>query len=177
MQGRCCTTKPHPNQGEHFWVFLLVGGVHGSKGLCLPLPTPSIMSGWSFLLNIRSSHVPFSNFFFFFFVVLGFEFRALHLLGRCCTIWATLPALFCVRCLRDWVSWSICLDWLQTMFLLISASWIVRITGMSHWCLAWFEFISQWKLVSYLTPPPQKKESKLHFYFQALFLISSFFCN
>jgi hypothetical protein len=26
-------------------------------------------------------------------------------------------------------TWS----WLQTMILLISASWVVRITGMSHW--------------------------------------------
>jgi hypothetical protein len=32
---------------------------------------------------------------FFFLVVLGFEFRALHLLGRCSINWATLPALFC----------------------------------------------------------------------------------
>jgi hypothetical protein len=32
---------------------------------------------------------------FFFLVVLGFEFRALHLLGRCSITWATLPALFC----------------------------------------------------------------------------------
>jgi hypothetical protein len=26
-----------------------------------------------------------------------------------------------------------CLDWLWTLILLISASWIARITGMTHW--------------------------------------------
>jgi hypothetical protein len=34
-------------------------------------------------------------------------------------------------------SWgTICLGWLQTTILLISASWIVRIASMSHWHLA-----------------------------------------
>jgi hypothetical protein len=32
----------------------------------------------------------------------------------------------------DRVSWTICLGWLRTMILLISASWVARITGMSH---------------------------------------------
>jgi hypothetical protein len=32
--------------------------------------------------------------FFFFFVVLGFELGASHLLGRCSTAWASLPTLF-----------------------------------------------------------------------------------
>jgi hypothetical protein len=36
----------------------------------------------------------------------------------------------------DRVSWTICLGWLQTVILLISASWLARITGMSHWRLA-----------------------------------------
>jgi hypothetical protein len=34
-------------------------------------------------------------------------------------------------------SWSICLGWPQTSIILISASWIAGITGVSHWCLAW----------------------------------------
>jgi hypothetical protein len=33
--------------------------------------------------------------------------------------------------------------WLQTEILLISASWVAKITGMSHRCLLWFSFIIQ----------------------------------
>jgi hypothetical protein len=35
----------------------------------------------------------------------------------------------------DKVSGTICPGWLCTMILLISASWVARITGMSHWYL------------------------------------------
>jgi hypothetical protein len=52
------------------------------------------------------------------------------------TPWATLPALFCDRSFRDRVSWTVCLGWLRTTILLIPASWIARIVGMSHWRLA-----------------------------------------
>jgi hypothetical protein len=31
------------------------------------------------------------------------------------------------------VSQTICPGWLETSILLISASWVARITGMSHW--------------------------------------------
>jgi hypothetical protein len=34
----------------------------------------------------------------------------------------------------DRVSWAICLGWLQTRILLISAFWVDRIIGMSHQC-------------------------------------------
>jgi hypothetical protein len=36
--------------------------------------------------------------------------------------------------------WTICLGWLWTSILLISASWIARITGVRHWWpgLAWY---------------------------------------
>jgi hypothetical protein len=37
---------------------------------------------------------------------------------------------------QDRISRTIYLGWLQTMIPLISASWVARITGMSHWCLA-----------------------------------------
>jgi hypothetical protein len=50
--------------------------------------------------------------------------------------WATPPALFLWTFFWDRVSWTICPTWLQTVILLISASWIARITGASHWCLA-----------------------------------------
>jgi hypothetical protein len=37
---------------------------------------------------------------------------------------------------RDGVSRTVCLGCLQTMILLSSASWVTRITGVSHRCLA-----------------------------------------
>jgi hypothetical protein len=36
----------------------------------------------------------------------------------------------------DGVSWTFCLGWPQTIILLISASWVARIIGVSQWCLA-----------------------------------------
>jgi hypothetical protein len=54
----------------------------------------------------------------FFFVVLGFEIRNY--------IWTTPPTLFWMGV---WVSQTICTGWLWTMILLISASWVARITG------------------------------------------------
>jgi hypothetical protein len=50
--------------------------------------------------------------------------------------WAPPPALFCKGFFWDRVSWTICPGWLQTTSLLISASWVARITGTSQWCLA-----------------------------------------
>jgi hypothetical protein len=73
---------------------------------------------------------------FFFLSVLGFELRTSLLVGRCCTTWATLPTLFCVGYFWDRISWNICLGWLWTFILLISASWGARITGVRHWCPA-----------------------------------------
>jgi hypothetical protein len=34
----------------------------------------------------------------------------------------------------DRVLWTVCLCWLQTVILLISASSVVRIIGVNHWC-------------------------------------------
>jgi hypothetical protein len=66
--------------------------------------------------------------FFFFFVVLGFELRAYTLSH------STSPLLGWVFSER--VLGTVCPGWLQNMLFLISASWVVRITGMSHWCMA-----------------------------------------
>jgi hypothetical protein len=55
------------------------------------------------------------------------------LLCRCSTTWATPPALVCVWYFLDRVSKTICSGWLWTAVLLISASWVVRTTGVSHW--------------------------------------------
>jgi hypothetical protein len=46
--------------------------------------------------------------------------------------WATPPAIFCVGFFWNRVSWTVCPGWLQTLILLISASWAARITGISH---------------------------------------------
>jgi hypothetical protein len=73
------------------------------------------------------------RFFFFFLVVLAFELNASRLLGRHSTPWATPSVLFCVGYFQNRVSWTICPGWLQTLILLISASHVARITGMSHW--------------------------------------------
>jgi hypothetical protein len=51
--------------------------------------------------------------------------------------WATPPAqFFVIGFFWDRVSWTIYPGWLWTVILLISASWVARITGVSHWCLA-----------------------------------------
>jgi hypothetical protein len=57
---------------------------------------------------------------------------------------ATSPALFCDGYFQDRISWTIFPDWLWTEILLISASWVARITGMSHQHLATF-----WKFDRY----------------------------
>jgi hypothetical protein len=44
---------------------------------------------------------------------------------------ATPPALFCAGYFRDRVPQTIYLGWLQTVTLLICASWVARITGVS----------------------------------------------
>jgi hypothetical protein len=49
------------------------------------------------------------------------------------TPWATPPALFCGGFCRDRVSWTVCPGWLLNTIFLISASWVARIIGVSHW--------------------------------------------
>jgi hypothetical protein len=34
--------------------------------------------------------------------------------------------------------WTVCLGWFWIMILLISASWVARITGVSHWYPAYY---------------------------------------
>jgi hypothetical protein len=70
------------------------------------------------------------NFLFFFFVILEFELRTFALSH------STSPFLW--RVFWDKVSQTICLGWLRTAVLLISTSWIVRITDVSHQRLANF---------------------------------------
>jgi hypothetical protein len=43
---------------------------------------------------------------------------------------------FCEGFFQDWVSRTVCPDWLRTAILLVSASWVARVTGVSYWHLA-----------------------------------------
>jgi hypothetical protein len=67
--------------------------------------------------------------FFFVFVVLGFELRSLYLEPL-------HQPYFCAGFCQERVLWTICPGWLRTMSLLISVSWVTRITCVSHWYLA-----------------------------------------
>jgi hypothetical protein len=51
-------------------------------------PFPCPWNQWFQKTDQEGQTGPFN---FFFFLVLGFELRASHLLGRHCTTWATLP--------------------------------------------------------------------------------------
>jgi hypothetical protein len=53
------------------------------------------------------------------------------------TPWATPPAPFCEGSFQDRVLRTVCLGWL-----LISASWVAGITGVSHQCLARMFYIT-----------------------------------
>jgi hypothetical protein len=55
--------------------------------------------------------------------------RPTCLLDRHSTTWGTPQPFF-----WDRVSWTICPGCLQTVILLICASWVARMTGMSHQC-------------------------------------------
>jgi hypothetical protein len=74
----------------------------------------------------RLAEIYFKNIFFFWFWGLNSGL----------TPWATLPALFLWRVFWDRVSQTFCPGWLWTLVLLISASWVAGITGVSHWCQA-----------------------------------------
>jgi hypothetical protein len=81
----------------------------------------------------------------------------LGLWGKHATGWAWSPPVFffrlyhlshtsspfCSGYFRDGVSWTVCLGCPQIAILLISASQVTRITGVSHWCPV---LIVSWKL-------------------------------
>jgi hypothetical protein len=56
--------------------------------------------------------------------------------------WATPPALFCDEFFQDRVLLTICLCWL--LILLFSASWVIRIRGMSHCYLTEYVLSVSW---------------------------------
>jgi hypothetical protein len=69
--------------------------------------------------------------FIYFFLSTGDELRFSCLLVMYSTIWSSLPALFSVEYFQDRASSTICQDWPWTLILLISASWVAGITGVS----------------------------------------------
>jgi hypothetical protein len=87
--------------------------------------------------HVYSSRWPF---FVCLFVVLGFELRAYTLSHF------TNPFLW--KVFWDRVSRTICLGWLQTTILLISASWVARITGKSHH--AWLQIFLIYRKILFL---------------------------
>jgi hypothetical protein len=93
------------------------------------------------LLSVKPIHLDFL--FVCFFGGTGFWTQgsalAKLLFKSICTIaWATRPVHFCSGYFEDGVWWTTCLGWLGTLILLISASQVARITGMSHCHWAFF---------------------------------------
>jgi hypothetical protein len=74
------------------------------------------------------------GFFSFFLTVLEFELRTY-------TLSHSTNSVFCGGYFQDKFSWTICPSWLQNVILLVSASWTVRIIGVSNWCLACIRFL------------------------------------
>jgi hypothetical protein len=68
---------------------------------------------------------------FFFFVVLELELRT-------STLRHSTSPFFVMGFFQDRVLWTICSGWLWNIILLVSASLVGRITGMSHWRPAWW---------------------------------------
>jgi hypothetical protein len=59
-----------------------------------------------------------------------------------------------------WVLRTRCLGWLWTVILLISASWVARITRKSHWCPACFDYF--WDRISHLCQGWPRQRPYLH---------------
>jgi hypothetical protein len=72
---------------------------------------------WERILYVRHQQL--------FFSVLGLELRVY-------TLSHSTSPIFCDGFFRDRVSWTISPGWLWITILLISASWVARITGVSH---------------------------------------------
>jgi hypothetical protein len=65
-------------------------------------------------------------------VGLDFELRTSFLQSRCSNTWAILPVYFCSGYFGDGLLRTVCPGCPKTTILLISASQVARITGMSH---------------------------------------------
>jgi hypothetical protein len=96
--------------------------------------------------------------------VLKFAVRASHLLGKRSTTCHSTSSFFLIGFFQDRISWTVCLGWLWTLLLLISASWVSRITGMSHQCLT---------AIGILTSPPPPGDFDLQLYFYRFWMVAS----
>jgi hypothetical protein len=97
------------------------------------------LSGW----RTMRTHSGLTELDFFFLCSTGVWTQGLHLKSL-------YPSFFCDGFSWARVSWTICPVWLWTENFLISASWLARITGMSHWCLVKLDSLhsSQWNWIS-----------------------------
>jgi hypothetical protein len=75
---------------------------------------------------------------------MGCDFRASCLQSSCSTAWATPLAHFSLVIFGDWVSMNYLPRLASSMILLTSASWVAKITGMSHHCQATFIYSWDW---------------------------------
>jgi hypothetical protein len=135
-----CVSSSHPFL--HFISTCVYKSLLNSAYPSTPMSThPSTTSTRPFLCISSSLFLHLS-----FFLAPGFELRA------CMLSHSSSLSFFCEVFLRDRVSWTILPGWLQmAMILLISASWVARITGMSHWCLALFSIFIYSSISLYLS--------------------------
>jgi hypothetical protein len=124
------------------------------EGWCSLHPAQQWLFG---ILYLPATHLPALRFYFIIITILvglGFGLRASSLPSRCSTTWATLLVHFALVILEMGVSRNICSNCPQAVILLISASHVARITGMSHWCPAalLFLFLFIWDGTSLCSP-------------------------
>jgi hypothetical protein len=87
----------------------------------------STVGNWLYIFKKKKTkNIIYLLSFFFFFAVPGLELRA-YILSQ-----STSPFLWWI--FWDRVSRTIFPGWLWTTVLLISASWVAKIIGVSHWC-------------------------------------------
>jgi hypothetical protein len=109
-----------------------------SPTLLLKMTSTNLNFPYSYICKKDFNHIrlllflSFTSFLFFinFLAALGFDLRTSYLLHRC-SYSLNLPPFY-VGYFQELFAWS----WLQTVILLISASWVARIRGVSHWCPA-----------------------------------------
>jgi hypothetical protein len=87
------------------------------------IPVRMIPLKWTYSQSIQGTSWRTGNFFF----------KQCWGLNSGLILWTTPPVLFCEGfCFLIMSQGTICRGWLCTMILLISASWVARITGVSH---------------------------------------------
>jgi hypothetical protein len=102
--------------------------VHECTLLCVTVLLASVLPSYSlFQIHTSLSLATATTSFF-----LGIELMTY-------TLSDSTSTFFCDAFFQDKVSRTVCPGWLRTFILLISASQVARITGVSHWCPAFFK--------------------------------------